>query len=143
MSNDPILLVEDNPDDVVLTQRAFKKANVRNEIVVAEDGAAALSVLLPPDGSAGLTPIVVLLDLKLPIIDGLTVLRRLRDDPRTRLLPVVVLTSSSEERDVVDAYTNGANSYVSKPVDFVEFIEAVRTLGLYWTLMNKRVTAIE
>ncbi len=143
MNDDPILLVEDNPDDVVLTQRAFRKAKVHNEIVVAEDGAAALSLLLPTDGSVGLTPIVVLLDLKLPIIDGINVLRQLRNDPRTRLLPVVVLTSSSEERDVVDAYTHGANSFVSKPVDFVEFVEAVRTLGLYWTLMNKRADATE
>ncbi len=142
MSEDPILLIEDNPDDVVLTKRAFKKANVHNDIVVAEDGAAALALLLPDDGSVGLTPIVVLLDLKLPIIDGITVLRRLREDPRTRLIPIVVLTSSSEERDVVDAYTHGANSYVSKPVDFIEFAQAAETLGLYWTLMNKIVRPI-
>ena len=139
MNDDPILLVEDNPDDVALTIRAFKKANVQNEIVVSEDGAAALSLLLPADGSAGIGPLVVLLDLNLPIIDGHTVLRRLRDDPRTRLLPVVVLTSSVEERDLVAAYENGANSYVAKPVDFLEFVEAVKTLGLYWTLMNRRV----
>ncbi len=138
MKDDPILLVEDNPDDVALTERAFKKAGVRNEMIVAEDGDAALALLLPPDGSSGLTPIVVLLDLKLPIVDGLAVLRRLRDDDRTRLLPIVVLTSSSEDRDIVDAYTNGANSYVAKPVDFLEFADAVKTLGLYWTLMNKR-----
>ena len=143
MNDDPILLVEDNPDDVALTRRAFKKAKLNNEMVVAEDGAAALALLLPPDGSAGLEPVVVLLDLNLPIIDGRTVLRRLREDPRTRLLPVVVLTSSSEERDMIDAYTNGANSYISKPVDFVEFGDAVKTLGLYWTLMNKRAQAVE
>lgn len=143
MNDGPILLVEDNPDDVALTRRAFKNAKLANEMVVAEDGAAALALLLPPDGGAGLKPVVVLLDLNLPIIDGRTVLRRLREDPRTRLLPVVVLTSSSEERDKVEAYTNGANSYVSKPVDYVEFTEAAKTLGLYWTLMNELVQTVE
>lgn len=141
MSDAPILLIEDNPDDVALTRRAFKKAGIHNEMVVAEDGAAALSLLLPSDGSDGLTPVVILLDLNLPIIDGHTVLRQLRSDSRTMLLPVVVLTTSTEERDMVDAYTNGANSYVSKPVDFLEFVEAVKTLGLYWTLVNKHIQA--
>lgn len=142
MSDLPILLVEDNPDDVALTLRAFTKANLLNEITVAEDGAAALELLLPADGSVGLNPAVVLLDLNLPIVDGQTVLRRLRADPRTHLLPVVVLTTSTRDRDMLESYSNGANSYVSKPVDFAEFLEAAKVLGLYWALMNRRVTSV-
>jgi len=139
MGEDPILLVEDNPDDVLLTKRAFAKANLLNEVVVAEDGAAALDLLLPADGARGLVPAVVLLDLNLPGVDGHEVLRRLRADPRTRLVPVVVLTTSAEERDMVEAYEDGANSYVRKPVDFVEFLDAAKTLGLYWALLNRRL----
>lgn len=139
MNDGPILLVEDNPDDVALTLRAFKRANLTNDIRVAEDGAVALELLLPTDGSPGLNPTVVLLDLNLPRVDGHTVLRRIRADPRTRLLPVVVLTTSTHDRDMTEAYSSGANSYVAKPVDFVEFLEAAKVLGLYWALMNKRV----
>jgi len=137
MNEDPVLLIEDNPDDVLLTKRAFAKANLVNEVIVAEDGADALERLLPADGTPGVVPVVILLDLNLPIIDGHEVLRRLRADPRTRLLPIVVLTTSAEERDLVEAYEHGANSYVRKPVDFIEFLEAAKTLGLYWALLNR------
>lgn len=132
-----ILLVEDNPDDEALTLRALKKNNIRNEVVVARNGAEALEVLFGDTAAADL-PQVVLLDLKLPKVDGLEVLRRIRADARTRYLPVVILTSSREERDIVDGYREGANSYVRKPVDFDEFIEAARQLGLYWLLLNER-----
>jgi two-component system response regulator len=141
-----ILLVEDNPDDEVLTLRAFKKSGVQNEIVVARDGAEALAAIFGPGGEGGggplaLAPAVVLLDLKLPKIDGLEVLRRLRADARTRVLPVVVLTSSSQERDIDECYRSGANSYVRKPVDYIEFVEAARRIGLYWLLLNERAGA--
>lgn len=139
MNEDRVLLVEDNPDDVTLTLRAFRSARLTNEILVAEDGAAALALLLPEDGAPGPSLAVVLLDLNLPKVDGHTVLRRLRADPRTKDLPVVVLTTSTMDRDVIEAYDGGANSYVTKPVDFAEFLEATKTLGLYWTLLNKRV----
>jgi CheY-like chemotaxis protein len=134
-----ILLVEDNPDDVALTLRALKSNNIRNDVVIAEDGAKALDYLFGADGSGGSDgpPAVVLLDLKLPKINGLEVLRRIRSEERTRLLPVVILTSSDEERDVIDGYSLGANSYVRKPVDFVEFTQAAKQLGLYWLLMNR------
>jgi two-component system, response regulator len=134
-----ILLVEDNPDDVALTLRALKSNNITNDVVVAEDGVKALDYLLGADGGAGPEepPAVVLLDLKLPKLNGLEVLRRIRSDQRTRLLPVVILTSSDEERDVMEGYSLGANSYVRKPVDFVEFTQAVKQLGLYWLLMNR------
>jgi two-component system response regulator len=139
--NDVILLVEDNPDDEALTLRALRKANVKNAVVVAHDGAEALDYLFATGGWTGrdttLAPQVVLLDLKLPKIDGLEVLRRLRADLRTRLLPVVILTSSNEDQDRIDGYKLGANSYVRKPVDFVQFAEAVRQLGLYWLLLNQ------
>lgn len=139
MRRDPILLVEDNPDDIALTLRAFRKANLLNEIVVAEDGVTALAHLLPAsETSVALRPCVVLLDLKLPLIDGHTVLRQLRCDPRTRQLPVVILTTSAEERDLTEAYRNGANSYVRKPVDFLEFIDATKVLGLYWAVLNRQ-----
>jgi two-component system response regulator len=135
------LLVEDNPDDEALTLRALKKNNIRNAVVVARDGAEALDYLFGTGASAGREalelPQVVLLDLKLPKVDGLEVLRRLRAHPRTRLLPVVILTSSKEERDLVNGYALGANSYVRKPVDFAEFTEAVRQLGLYWLILNE------
>jgi two-component system response regulator len=142
MADEPILLlVEDNPDDEALTVRAFKKANVRNRIVVARDGVEALDYLLGSGAhtgrDAGVTPQVVLLDIKLPKIDGLEVLRRIRADARTKLLPVVILTSSSEERDMIEGYRLGANGYVRKPVDFNHFAEAVRHLGLYWVLVNQ------
>ena len=136
-----ILLVEDNPDDEALTHRALKKNNIGNEVVVARDGAEALDYLFGTGVYEGrdlsAMPQVVLLDLKLPKIDGLEVLRRLRADERTKLLPVVVLTSSREQQDLVDSYGYGANSYIRKPVDFAQFIEAVRQLGLYWLVLNE------
>jgi two-component system response regulator len=136
-----ILLVEDNPDDEALTLRALRKANVRNEVVVARDGVEALDYLFATGPHAGrdtsVLPQVVLLDLKLPRLDGLEVLRRLRADARTKVLPVVILTSSNEEEDRVAGYELGANSYVRKPVDFGHFAEAVRQLGLYWLLLNQ------
>ena len=136
-----ILLVEDNPDDEALTMRALKKANIRNEVVVAHDGVEALDYLFGAGLYAGrdatIVPQIVLLDLKLPRIDGLEVLKRLRADERTRLLPVVILTSSKEEQDVINGYSLGANSYIRKPVDFLQFTEAVRQLGLYWLLLNE------
>jgi CheY-like chemotaxis protein len=136
-----ILLVEDNPDDEVLTIRALSKSNVANEVVVARDGAEALDLLFAKasaaPGEPSQLPALVLLDLKLPKVDGLEVLRRIRSDERTSLLPVVILTSSDEERDMVQGYRLGANSYVRKPVDFVEFSEAVRQVGLYWLLVNE------
>ena len=141
MTDRAILLVEDNPDDEALTLRAFKKHNITNEVVVAHDGAEALEYLFGTGRYAGrdlrLMPQLILLDLKLPKVDGLEVLRQLRADDRTRLLPVVVLTSSTEERDLVESYRLGANSYVRKPVDFTQFVEAARQLGLYWLLMNQ------
>lgn len=136
-----ILLVEDNPDDVELTLRALKKNNIQNEVVVARDGAEALDYLFGTGKYAGrhpgVMPQVVLLDLKLPKMDGLEVLRRLREDDRTRLLPIVILTSSKEEQDLISGYSRGANSYIRKPVDFNQFSEAVRQLGLYWLLLNE------
>jgi two-component system response regulator len=135
-----ILLVEDNPDDQALTLRALKANNIMNPVVLVEDGAEALDYLFGTGGYAdrdtSALPQVVLLDLKLPKVDGLEVLKRLRGTPRTRLLPVVILTSSKEDRDVVSGYSLGANSYIRKPVDFGEFREAVRQLGLYWLLLN-------
>lgn len=134
-----ILLVEDNPDDVTLTLRVMARNNITNDIVVARDGAEALARLFPSDDRAPIDdpPALVLLDLKLPKVTGLEVLERIRRDERTRLLPVVILTSSDEERDIVDGYRLGANSYVRKPVDFVEFSRAATQLGLYWLLLNQ------
>ena len=139
MASKVILLVEDNPDDEALTLRAFKKNNIGNDIVVARDGAEALDYLFGAGGgsTARVSPAIILLDLKLPKIDGLEVLRRLRSDERTRLLPVVILTSSKEEQDLLDGYRLGANSYIRKPVDFGQFVEAVRQLGLYWLVLNE------
>lgn len=137
-----ILLIEDNPDDEALTLRALKKNNITNEVVVLRDGAEALDYFFGKGKYAGrdtsLTPQVTLLDLKLPKIDGLEVLRQLRANPRTKLIPVVILTSSNEEQDRLKGYGLGANSYVRKPVDFNQFIEAVRQLGLYWLLLNEQ-----
>ena len=136
-----ILLVEDNPEDEALTIRALKKNNIRNEVVIARDGVEALDYLLAAgkfaDRAPAQLPILVLLDLKLPKIGGLEVLKRLRADSRTKLLPVVILTSSTEDQDLITSYSLGANSYVRKPVDFTEFTEAVRQLGLYWLLLNR------
>jgi CheY-like chemotaxis protein len=137
--NKTILLVEDNPDDVELAKRALKKNNIMNEVTLARDGAEALELLhgRPAGAVPSIHPTVVLLDLKLPKVDGLEVLRRIRADERTRTLPVVVLTSSKEEKDLVESYNLGANSYIRKPVDFTQFTEAVRQLGLYWLLLNE------
>ena len=136
-----ILLVEDNPRDEELTLRALKKSNILNPIVVAHDGVEALDYLFArgayANRPAGALPQVVLLDLKLPKLDGLDVLKTLRLDERTKLLPVVILTSSVEEQDLIRSYSLGANSYVRKPVDLVQFIEAVRQLGLYWLILNE------
>ena len=136
-----ILLVEDNPDDVKLTERALRQSNVANRIVVARDGAEALDYLFCSGAFAGRDksehPALVLLDLKLPKVDGLEVLKRLRGDKRTRLLPMVILTSSREQQDLINGYSLGANSYLVKPVDFEKFSEAVRVLGLYWLLFNE------
>lgn len=132
-----IMLVEDNPDDVVLTLRAVKKNRLAHEVVVANDGVEALDYLLGPGHETRELPSLILLDLKLPKVDGLEVLRRVRAEERTRLLPVVVLTSSKEEQDMIASYSLGANSYIRKPVDFDAFIEAVRQLGLYWLQINE------
>jgi len=136
MSDGPILLVEDNPDDVLFTIRAFAKNHIRNEIVVASDGEQALRLLLPDEGQP-LRPALILLDIKLPKVDGLEVLRAIRGDERTRSLPVVVLTTSNEERDIVESYRLGANSFVRKPVVFEEFVDAANVLGVYWLLVNQ------
>jgi two-component system response regulator len=142
MSERIILLVEDNPNDEALTLRALKKSNILNPVFVARDGAEALDYLFLRGEYAARKPAgnpeVVLLDLKLPKVDGLEVLRQLRSDERTRLLPVVVLTSSVEEQDLLRGYALGANSYVRKPVDFNQFVDAVKQLGLYWLVLNQR-----
>ncbi|GAF83266.1 unnamed protein product [marine sediment metagenome] len=136
-----ILLVEDNPDDVELTLRALKQYNVKNQIAVVRDGAEALDYLFATgaysDRDTTTMPAVVILDLKLPKVDGLEVLQRIRADERTKLVPVVILTSSKEEQDMVNGYKLGANSYVRKPVDFTQFVEAARQLGLYWLVINE------
>jgi DNA-binding response OmpR family regulator len=135
MKSPMIALVEDNADDEALTLRALKKNGIANEIVILRDGAEALRFLMAPENQL---PQLVLLDLKLPRKDGLEVLRELRENPRTELLPIVILTSSKEERDLIEGYRLGANSYVRKPVDFNQFSEAVRQLGLYWLVLNER-----
>lgn len=136
-----ILLVEDSPDDVQLTLRALKKNNIANEVVIAGDGVEALDYLFGAGKYAGrdtrAMPQVILLDLKMPRMDGLEVLHRIRADERTRLLPVVVLTTSSEDRDRIESYKLGANSYIRKPVDFNQFADAVQQLGLYWLVLNE------
>ena len=143
MNNDSleIILVEDNPDDVEMTMRALKKHNLANNVRVLTDGAEALDFIFSTGQYAGreksYCPKVILLDLKLPKINGIEVLRRIRTDERTKMTPVVVLTSSNEERDRIDAYKLGVNSYIVKPVDFDQFIKAVEEIGLYWLLLNK------
>jgi CheY-like chemotaxis protein len=134
-----ILLVEDNPDHEALTIRALKKNNIVNEVQVARDGAEALEMLMGTGRfeAKAVRPSVVLLDLKLPKVDGIDVLRQLRNHEPTRLLPVVVLTSSDEERDVLESYQYGANSYIRKPVDFLQFMESTKQLGLYWLVLNQ------
>jgi two-component system response regulator len=136
MTDKPILLVEDNEDDEKLTLRALKKNHILNDVVVAHDGVEALEYLFPANGTAVL-PQVILLDLNLPRINGVDVLRRIRSEELTKFLPVVVLTSSKQEEDIVRSYSVGANAYVRKPVDFTEFSDAVRTLGLFWLLLNE------
>jgi len=144
VSEKTILLVEDNPDDVTLTLRALKKNNLLNEVVVARDGVEALDFLFCDgkfaDRQPGHQPELILLDLKLPKVDGLEVLKRIRKHERTRLLPVVILTSSNEQSDIISGYELGVNSYIRKPVDFEQFIEAVRQLGLYWLVLNQTPT---
>ncbi len=141
MSTKVILLVEDNPDDELLTLRALKKTGVQNEVVVARDGVEALDYLFASGPHAGRDPAVmpqlILLDLKLPRVGGLEVLKRLRSDKRTRLLPVVILTSSREQRDMLDGYGLGANSYVRKPVSFEQFVKAAELLRSYWLVLNE------
>ncbi|MFZ2196585.1 MAG: response regulator [Thermodesulfovibrionales bacterium] len=141
MKSKIILLVEDNPDDVKLTLRALKKSNILNEVIVAQDGVEALDYLFGTgkfEGrDTGLMPQMILLDLKMPRMDGLEVLHRIREDERTKVLPVVILTTSSEDKDRIESYKLGANSYIRKPVDFNQFVEAVKQLGLYWLVLNE------
>jgi CheY-like chemotaxis protein len=137
MKEKVVLLVEDNPDDVELTLRAFKKHNLFNQVVITNDGVEALEYLFGKEGEEPELPQLVLLDLNLPRIDGLEVLRQIRNNERTKLLPVVILTSSNEVRDLDRSYTLHANSYIRKPVDFNNFIEAVQQLGLYWLVLNE------
>jgi two-component system response regulator len=140
MESKTILLVEDNPDDEALTLRALKRNNILNEVIVARDGAEALDYLFARGAHSGRDtgkqPEVILLDLKLPKVDGLEVLQQIRQDERTRRLAVVILTSSNEERDIIAGYDLGANSYIRKPVDFNQFMDAVRQLGVYWLVLN-------
>jgi two-component system, response regulator len=141
MKSKIILLVEDNQSDIELTRRAFKKGQIANKLVVVEDGQEALNYLLDSDRPAGSKmnelPALILLDLKLPKVDGLQVLRQIRAEKRTSRLPVVILTTSSEESDIAKSYDLGANSYIRKPVDFKQFVESVQHLGLYWLVMNE------
>jgi len=141
MKQSYILQVEDNIDDVELTLLAFKNSHIQNEVVVVRDGAEALDYLFGTGAYAGrdtdIMPAVTLLDLNLPKINGLEVLRRIRGDERTKLIPVIILTSSKEEQDLISSYKLGANSYIRKPVDFAQFSEAIRQLGLYWLILNE------
>ncbi|NHJ48608.1 MAG: response regulator [Asgard group archaeon] len=142
-----ILLAEDNPDDVILTQRAFKKSNILNELVVVNNGQEALDYLFCKgeykDRDVNEIPELILLDLKMPKIDGLGVLRQIRDNKKTKHLPVVILTTSKEDKDMIASYCLGANSYITKPVDFDQFVEAVKQLGLYWLVLNQRPRSID
>lgn len=146
MKNKVVLLVEDNPDDEELTRLAFEECRLANELIIVRDGQEALDYLFETGKYSGRddneVPQVILLDLKLPKVDGLEVLRRVRADERTKLLPVVVLTSSKEEQDMIDSYSLGANSYMQKPVDYLQFVEAVRQLGLYWLVLNQTVSSL-
>ncbi|HUD37929.1 MAG TPA: response regulator [Streptosporangiaceae bacterium] len=137
MMSRSILLVEDNPDDEALTLRALKKNNILNDVTVARDGAEALGILFPTDVADAVLPGLILLDLKLPKVDGLEVLHRIRADKRTSIVPVVVLTSSKLDHDVLASYQGGANGYVRKPVKFADFADAVSTLGVFWLLLNE------
>jgi two-component system response regulator len=141
MKDKAILLVEDSPYDVELTRRALRKASIKNRLVLAEDGIEALNYLYGESGRAGCAPeelpVVILLDLKLPRVDGHQVLRRIRAENKTSLIPVVILTSSSEDRDIIASYSLGANSYVRKPARFTDFVKAIRQLGLYWLILNE------
>ena len=141
MKSKIILLAEDNPDDVKLTLRALKKSNILNDVVIAEDGVEALDYLFGTGKFAGrdtnVKPQLILLDLKMPRLDGLEALQRIRADERTALLPVVILTTSNEDRDKIESYKLGANSYIRKPVDFNQFVDAVQQLGLYWLILNE------
>lgn len=141
MKDKIILLVEDNPDDVDLTIRAFKKNNIKNEVIVAHDGTEALDYLSGSGKFAGrdtaIMPILILLDIQLPKMNGHEVLRKIRENEKTKLIPVVILTSSKEENDLQSSYKNGCNSYVQKPVDFAEFNQAIQNLGIYWLLLNE------
>lgn len=137
MNPGPILLVEDNPDDRELTLRALRKCKVANEVLTAEDGTAALRLLGLLDDELGVLPALVLLDIRLPKVNGLDILTRIRADPRTQYVPVVVLTSSAEDSDLRSAYDGGANSFLRKPINFAEFMDATRAVGLYWLLWNR------
>ena len=137
MSDKTILLVEDNPDDEALTLRALRKNNILNEVIVVRDGQEALDYFFGEGASERPAPTVVLLDLKLPKVDGLEVLRRIRADRQTCIQPVVILTSSSEEQDIITGYRLGTNSYILKPVDFEQFVEAIHQLGIYWLVLNE------
>jgi two-component system, response regulator len=137
MTNRHILLVEDNPDDEMLTLRALKRSNILNQVLVAHDGAEALELLFTDGGAGVASPGLILLDLNLPKVDGLEALRQIRADERTQFIPVVVLTSSKLDEDVIASYRNGANAYVRKPVKFSEFVQAISTLGLFWLLLNE------
>ena len=141
MDKKNILLVEDNPDDVALTERALKKSHIFNKLVVARDGVEALDYLFGTGNRANkdlnTTPDIILLDINLPKIDGLEVLKRIRADKSTKLLPVVILTSSKEDKDLIKAYGLGANSYIRKPVSFTQFVEVIQQLGLYWLILNE------
>jgi two-component system, response regulator len=143
VGNKKILLVEDNPDDVMLTKRALQKANIANELIVVENGVETLKYFFGEDGTGGCPaadlPVVVLLDLNLPKVNGLEVLRRMRAEGKTKLVPVMAPTSSNEEKDIINSYHLGANSFIRKPVNFNDFTEAIRLLGLYWLVMNQPV----
>lgn len=137
MNNGVIMLIEDDEDDVTLTLRALEQNEIRNEVVVAVDGEQALAMLFPPDGVRQLFPALILLDINIPKVGGLEVLRTIRADALSRTVPVVILTTSNEERDILESYELGANSYVRKPVAFGDFVEATRLMGLYWLRVNE------